>query len=188
METEKSIWNATKASDFLNIHVETIRWLARQGRIPAFKIGKDWRFQKEALLDWVQTKQSLPQSPLILVVDDDPVTNRFIKRVLEPLGYEVHGASNGEQGLKALAQNAYHLVLLDLMMPGMSGPEFLKSLRQSTVDIPIIIITGYPDSRLMMEANLYGPLILISKPIEREKLIAAVRMVLKEPQETPAMS
>jgi excisionase family DNA binding protein len=54
MRNYSDVMNARDAGDFLKAHVETIRRRARRGEIPAFKVGKDWRFHKEALLSWTQ--------------------------------------------------------------------------------------------------------------------------------------
>jgi excisionase family DNA binding protein len=54
MRNYSDVMNAREAADFLKAHVETIRRLARRGEIPAFKVGKDWRFHKKALLSWTQ--------------------------------------------------------------------------------------------------------------------------------------
>ena len=54
MKNKSDIMNAKEAAGFLKAHVETVQRLARRGEIPAFKVGKDWRFQKQALLSWAQ--------------------------------------------------------------------------------------------------------------------------------------
>jgi excisionase family DNA binding protein len=59
MKSNSDIMNARDAADFLKAHVETIRRLARRGEIPAFKVGKDWRFHREALLTWTKTWERL---------------------------------------------------------------------------------------------------------------------------------
>ena len=70
-------------------------------------------------------------------------------------------------------------MLLDLKMSVMNGPEFVRELRKTHPDLPAIIVTGYPDSKLLMEAYVYGPLMLIPKPIEKNTLLAAVNITLE---------
>ena len=56
MKSESGVLNAKEAAEYLKAHVETVRRMARRGEIPAFKVGKDWRFQKEALKKWAETQ------------------------------------------------------------------------------------------------------------------------------------
>jgi len=77
-----------------------------------------------------------------------------------------------------LGQEDFHLILLDLAMPEMNGPQFLKRLAEMNKRIPIIILTGFPDSQLMMDAMKYGPITLMAKPIDHVALISAVRAAI----------
>lgn len=62
-------------------------------------------------------------------------------------------------------------------MPEMDGPTFIKTMSERGLNAPIIIITGYPDSHLMLEASRYGPLTLVPKPINAAILRGAVKMI-----------
>ncbi len=178
MTASDDVLNAQAAADLLGAHVETIRRMARKGIIPAYKIGKDWRFRKAALLSWSQAHPGAKQQTTILVVDDDDGVRRLIGRYLAPLGYRLLTASTGIEGLDHVQSTAVDLVLLDLEMPVMNGPAFMRELRRRQLETPVILVTGYPDSELMLEASRCGPLMLISKPIDRQILLSAVSMTL----------
>jgi len=60
-------------------------------------------------------------------------------------------------------------------MPGMNGPQFLEELRKTHPSLPVVIVTGYPDSELMQQATQYAPLMLLAKPIDSELLERTVR-------------
>jgi len=171
--------NAQQAATLLGAHVETIRRMARKGDIPAFKIGKDWRFYRSSLISWLGTNPGIKKQFCILVVDDDAAVCRLLKRYLEPAGYRVITAPDGKDGLIHIQRHSINLVLLDLEMPTMTGPEFLNELRKQHENIPVIVVTGYPDSNLMMQATRFGPLTLIPKPIDKKMLLAAVSMTLE---------
>jgi excisionase family DNA binding protein len=171
--------NAQEAADFLGAHVETIRRMARRGTIPAFKIGKDWRFNKASVLTWSKTNPGINNQRAILVIDDDAAVRRLMRRYLEPMGHLVLTAPTGVEGLAYLDSHSIDLVLLDLQMPVMSGPVFIRELRRAGMHTPVIIVTGYPDSTMMLEASRYGPLMLVPKPIEPEVLLSAVRMTFE---------
>lgn len=172
------VFNAQEAADFLGAHVESIRRLARKGELPSYKIGKDWRFRKDALVSWAGTHSQRQNSPCILVIDDDAGVRKVIKRFLEAEGYRVRLASNGSEGLQCLNRESIDLILLNLKMPGMNGPEFLNEFRKAHGTLPVIVATGNPDGELMAEAVKYGPFTLLAKPIDRKQLVLAVHSAL----------
>ena len=78
----------------------------------------------------------------ILIVDDDDVTLNFFKRLLSKNGYTVFSASNGREGLRMLNFMTVDLIMLDLIMPELSGLDFLKIIREREItDVPILMIT-----------------------------------------------
>lgn len=178
MALGKQVLTTKEAAELLSVHVETMRRLARRGDIPAFKMGKDWRFRREALLHWADTHHMRRLEPAVLVVDDDEGVRELARQFLEAEGCRVATAPNGEEGLRHVTQGVPDLILLDLKMPRMTGAEFLKRLREEDPDVPVIVITGYPDSDLMQEAMRYGPITLVAKPLQREQLLRAVHTAL----------
>jgi excisionase family DNA binding protein len=178
MTGESDVLNAQQAAAFLGAHVETIRRLARRGGLPSFKVGKDWRFRREALVRWLEDQASSGGQPCVLVVDDDEGVRNTLARLLGRLGCRTRQATDGAAGLQEIAREAPDLVLLDLLMPAMTGPEFLRALRVTHPILPVVIVTGYPDSELMHEAARHGPLLLLAKPVDPDLLERTIRMVL----------
>ncbi|MFH1807533.1 MAG: response regulator [Pseudomonadota bacterium] len=174
------VLDARAAAELLGVHVETLRRLARRGGVPAFKVGKDWRFDRAALQRWTQTEAVPARVTTVLLIDDDRLVLKAMRRVLERQGCRVLTALDGLQGLAQVRSESPDLVLLDLQMPAMSGPEFLRELRRTRPEMPVIIVTGYPDSKLMQQAIPYGPLMLLEKPASPSQLEGAVRMALGE--------
>jgi len=195
------VMSALEAAAFLGVHVETLRKLARRTEIPSFKVGRDWRFRKEALGRWAEqqrphglasapiasreidaqrARDAFEGKPSVLVVDDDEKVCRAMCRIVERLGCNARIATAGPEGLGLVAREVPDLILLDLAMSGMNGPEFLKELRKTHPELPVVIVTAYPDSELMERATEYAPLMLLAKPIKRELLERTVRMVLGE--------
>lgn len=178
MTRDTDILNARQAAEFLCAHVETVRRLARRGEIPSFKVGKDWRFHKEAIQRWSEDQQPTSHQLTVLIVDDEEGICVAHRRIVKKLGHSSIWATSGAEGLEIIATNPPDLILLDLMMPDMKGPEFLRRLRLSDPEMPVIIVTGFPDSALMTEAATYGPLMLVSKPAGAGQLERAIRMAL----------
>ncbi len=166
------------AAEILQIHEETLRRLAREGQVPAFKVGGGWRFSRVALRKWIEAQGSRVSVPLVLLVDDDPNVHLIVKHCLTGAGYGVITASSGEEALAILEKARPSAILMDLHMPtGMNGPATIGEIRRLHGQVPVIVVTGYPDSDLMNEALAYGPIGLLSKPFEFAQLLAAVRMV-----------
>lgn len=179
MIKDQVVLNTQAAAEMLGVHTETIRRLARKGELPSFKVGKDWRFRKDVLMEWMEKSFHINTLGYILVIDDDPGIRRLIRRHLENEGYHVITATDGREGLEVVSSNNVQLVLLDLKMPGMMGPEIIAEIKKTHPHLAIIIVTGYPDSQLMMEVNVLCPVMLIAKPIDKRILIEAVVTTLE---------
>ena len=178
MQRSSDVLNASQAAEYLGAHVETVRRLARRGEIPAYKMGKDWRFRRDALERWAEAYHRLLKSAHVLVVDDEEVIREFARRVLEPEGYRVSEASTGAEALDMMRQDKPDVVLLDMSMPVMDGPSTLAEIRARWGRLPVIILTGYPDSDLVHKALQYSPITLFGKPVDPQKLALAVKDVL----------
>lgn len=123
----------------------------------------------------------------ILIVDDEPQICTLVQRVLATGGFRVTTANSGEQMRKAVRAGAIDLVILDLMLPGESGLDLLRSLR-ATSQVPVIILTalGEPVDRVVgleLGADDY-----VAKPFEPREILARVRNVFRraEPPTPPA--
>lgn len=115
--------------------------------------------------------------PLILVVDDGPKNIKLMRAILEPAGYDVIDAANGEQAIQLARSHAPALILLDLMMPGMDGfavCDHLKGLK-STRHIPIIVITAREDGESESRCFAIGAADYIAKPISVPVVLARVK-------------
>ena len=160
-----------EVSDYLGLPEETIYKYARNGRIPASKIGRFWRFNRGDVDNWVAKHSNRGSSSLsILVVDDEELVRSLLVRWLTDMGCDVHTASNGMEALQKVADNKLNVVFLDLMMPGMNGVETLAEIRERDKDMDVVILTSFFDSPMMEKALAYGPLTLVRKPIEKETL------------------
>lgn len=117
----------------------------------------------------------------ILVVDDLPDNCLLLQTLLESEGYEVEVAYNGYKALDLIALNPPSLILLDVMMPEMSGLEVIRRVRQnsSLPFIPIVLVTGYCESHLEKDSDEKADG-LISKPIDFDHLLNLVQIVLQK--------
>jgi putative two-component system response regulator len=117
----------------------------------------------------------------ILVVDDEARNLKLMEALLKAESYEVETASNGEAALAAVERRKPDLILLDVMMPGMSGFEVAGALKLSpeTKGIPIIMVTSLADRQSRLNALNMGAEEFISKPVDRAELWVRVRNLLR---------
>ncbi len=118
--------------------------------------------------------------PNILVVDDEMGMREGCRRALTRQGYTVSVAEHGAEGLRMLREGSFDLVLLDAMMPGVGGLEFLDRAQERDSDIICIMITGYATVDLAAQAMKRGAQGFLPKPFNSDELLAAVRGGLEE--------
>ena len=128
----------------------------------------------------------MPQEKHILVVDDEPGIQDFIRRNLELRSFKVSLASNGLEALAQFDQAKFMLVILDIMMPGMDGLEVCRRIRQKST-VPIIILTALGEESDKIAALDQGADDYLTKPFGVGELLARVRAVLRRSHwsETP---
>jgi len=120
----------------------------------------------------------------ILVVDDEPQIRDLLKRFLTLRGYKVRVASDGQQALTMVEQEAPQLIVLDVYMPGINGVEVLRQLRRRKFTGGVILLTGSQDDKLLQEALDLGSVDVMGKPVDLERLALAIQVgcILTEQQ------
>lgn len=113
----------------------------------------------------------------ILVIDDDVSVRNFLKRGLSFEGFQVETAESGELGLRAALDRAPHLMILDLMMPGIDGFEVLRRLRSADVQLPVIMLTANDEPEAQMEGLNTGADDYVIKPVHFDVLMARIRAI-----------
>ena len=117
--------------------------------------------------------------PRVLVVDDEKRIRDACHTMLSNEGFEVDRAENGEIGLKKIQETHYDIILLDLMMPGLSGLEVLPQIRNTHPDTVIIVITGYATIEHSVEAMKNGAFDFIPKPFSPQDLRIVVTKAIE---------
>lgn len=115
-----------------------------------------------------------PKNLRILVIDDEPDVREMLEFLLEEEGFSVDTAPDATNGLAKLAARDYDLLLLDLMLPDMSGMEALKRIRKEDKDLPICMVTAHGSTSVAVEALKSGANDYFSKPFDNEKLILEI--------------
>jgi excisionase family DNA binding protein len=162
---------------YLKLPVSTAYRLAEHRQIPGFKVGRQWRFDRPVLDAWLARK-AVTRVATILVIDDDPAVCDLFASALAREDRKVLTATDGEQALALAKRRPVAVAVLDLVMPGLNGVQTFRQLRALDASLPVIIVTGFPDSRLLQEALAIGPFTVLAKPVGLQRLRAAVGMLL----------
>ncbi|MDT3740275.1 MAG: response regulator [Candidatus Kapabacteria bacterium] len=121
----------------------------------------------------------MTQKPYILVVDDNKITTKLLKRYLEANGYEAVEAYDGIECLEKVAERHPDAIVLDVMMPRMDGYDTVAQLKAdpATAHIPVVIVTALNDVPNQIKSIGTGADDFLSKPIEEKLLIAKVKLL-----------
>ncbi len=115
----------------------------------------------------------------ILVVDDDKNTRTLMKLVLEGDNYSVLTACNGEEALAVMDSSHVDLVVLDVMMPGMDGYQLTRALRESSNNLPILMVSAKQLPADKKQAFLVGTDDYMTKPVDEEEMLLRIKALLR---------
>lgn len=116
----------------------------------------------------------------ILIADDHPIVRTGLKQILEdaPVKLTCEEADDGRQVLKKTSKTPYDLVLLDIAMPGIGGLDCLKQIKKETPQLPVLIISMYPEEQYAVRALKAGASGYLTKQSAADELLLAVKKVL----------
>ncbi|MCA9979614.1 MAG: response regulator [Anaerolineales bacterium] len=117
----------------------------------------------------------------VLVIDDEVVVREAVEDILESIDIVVISAGDGREGIALFQAHRDKIsgILLDMKMPGLSGPDTLRELRQLDPHIPVILSSGYSEDETKKAIADQGPAIFLPKPYNFEELIAKVEELLR---------
>jgi two-component system response regulator HydG len=113
----------------------------------------------------------------ILLVDDEPLMRLSMVDALEAVGYDVHAAASGTEGIEAIRQKAFDLVITDLRLPGADGLSVLKSTKDKAPQTEVVVITAHGSVETAVGAMKLGAFDYITKPFQMEELLLIVERV-----------
>lgn len=183
--------------EYLQVNLRTVYRLIKAGKIPAVRVGRQWRFRKRDIDAWLESqrpRQARPAAaapartavpaagtrPRILVVDDEAVIRDLLSKTLALAEYDVDLAPDGRHALERLRIIPYDLVITDLKMPGIDGLSVIREARRLKADIPVIIITGFSSEASAIEAVNLGVSGYLTKPFRVPRVLAAAAKALGE--------
>lgn len=124
----------------------------------------------------------------ILLVEDEEYMAQAVTQVLEKNNYTVDLAHDGEYGLDCALSGIYDIIILDIMLPGRSGLEILKTLRQEKIAVPVLLLTAKSETEDKVTGLDLGADDYLTKPFEMQELLARLRVLARRKQEITVQS
>jgi excisionase family DNA binding protein len=171
-----NLMTVKETAEYLRIPLPTVYYLVQRGQLPAIQIGGRWRVKKDMLDRDVLHKEEEGQ-PSVLVVDDDTGLQQMFRLFLKKEGFARTVVGTGKEALSALQKQKFELCFLDLQLPDTTGDEIYKEAKEIQPDMPIVIITGYPDSQMLNNILKLGPVTVLKKPLKAETLQQTMQML-----------
>jgi excisionase family DNA binding protein len=191
--TDDHFLTTEEVLDYLQVNLRTVYRLIKAGKIPAVRVGRQWRFRKRDIDAWLDSSRQTGRGdgkdrpgdrPRILVVDDEQAVRDLLAKTLTMADYDVDSAPDGASAIDRLRAVEYDLLITDLKMPGMDGLSVIREARRTAPDLPVIIITGYSTEASAIEAINLGVAGYLTKPFRLPRILAATARALGEPVPT----
>ena len=181
--------------EYLQVNLRTVYRLIKAGKIPAVRVGRQWRFRKRDIDAWLDSQRprgatrptpSAPARPApagnsrprVLVVDDEASIRDLLAKTLALAEYDVDVAPDGRSALERMRLYPYDLLIADLKMPGMDGLTVIREAKRYKTDLPVIIITGFSTESSAIEAVNLGVAGYLTKPFRVPQVLAAAAKAL----------
>lgn len=175
-ESHHNLMTVKETAAYLRIPLPTVYYLVQRGQLPAVQIGGRWRVKRDALDKDVLHNEEQGQ-PTVLVIDDDGIIQDLFKVFLKKANLSRLIVGSGKEAIAALEKQKFDLCFLDLQLPDITGDEIYAFAKSQQPDLPIVIITGYPDSEMLDHILRHGPVTVLKKPLQIEQLQQALRML-----------
>jgi len=197
--TDEVFLTTEEVLEYLQVNLRTVYRLIKAGKIPAVRVGRQWRFRKRDIDAWLDSQRrgdrpaASPAAPVrntrqrVLVVDDEASIRDLLSKTLALAEYDVDTAPDGTTALDRMRAFSYDLLIADLKMPGMDGLTLIRQAKRIKADLPIIIITGFSTEASAIEAVNLGVAGYLTKPFRVPQVLAAASKALGVPTPTPAV-
>ena len=194
---DESFLTTEEVLEYLQVNLRTVYRLIKAGKIPAIRVGRQWRFRKRDIDAWLESQRprggrpapsfqaarsaaAAAGRPRVLVVDDEASIRDLLSKTLALAEYDVDLAPDGRSALDRLRIIPYDLLITDLKMPGVDGLTVIREARRLKADLPVIIITGFSNEASAIEAVNLGVSGYLTKPFRVPRVLAAAAKALGE--------
>ena len=193
--TDEVFLTTEEVLEYLQVNLRTVYRLIKAGKIPAVRVGRQWRFRKRDIDAWLDSQRPRGDRPAarnhrhrfatrrqrVLVVDDEASIRDLLSKTLALAEYDVDTAPDGTSALDRMRAFNYDLLIADLKMPGMDGLTLIRQAKRIKADLPVIIITGFSTESSAIEAVNLGVAGYLTKPFRVPQVLAAASKALGAP-------
>jgi excisionase family DNA binding protein len=165
-----------ETAKYLRIPLPTVYYLVQRGQLPAIQIGGRWRIKKDSL-DKDVLKEDRAGQPTVLVVDDDVSLQNLFKVFLKKIGFSRVVVGTVKEAIGALEKQRFDLLFLDLKLPDGPADDVYETAKEIDPTLPVVVITGYPDSEMLNRILARGPVTVLKKPLKTEQLKQTIRVL-----------
>ena len=113
----------------------------------------------------------------ILIVDDSTANNILLENLFSSYGYDSYSLLEGDSVLETIKTYNPDIIILDIMMPGLTGFDILKQLKEHSISTPTVILTAYKNNSYEKQAKELGAIEYFSKPFNQEELIKTIKEI-----------
>lgn len=183
--------------EYLQVNLRTVYRLIKAGKIPAVRVGRQWRFRKRDIDAWLDSQRprgaqatavAAPapahraaiksDRPRVLVVDDEASIRDLLSKTLQMSDYDVDVAADGRSAIERMRLHPYDLLITDVKMPGMDGLTVIREARRYKADLPVIVITGFSTEATAIDALNLGVAGYLTKPFQRRQVLGKAAKAL----------
>jgi len=171
----QDVMNLKDLAKYLQMSEASLYHLVSEGKIPGIKVGKQWRFNKKAIDEWLNRKTQAQRTAL--VVDDDPMVLNSILQAIKECGLSCVGANSAKDAAALVREIAFDVVMLDVILPDGSALDIVKALKETCEHIPdVALVTAFSNSSVIEEIRLILPKVeVFAKPIRLSRILQFVR-------------
>jgi excisionase family DNA binding protein len=185
--------------DYLHVNLRTVYRLLKAGKLPAVRVGRQWRFRKADVDRWLEGRPSAERPvpteapatataagpapggrPRVLVADDEEAIRELLAKTLALAEYDVRTVPDGQAAVDLLRARPFELLITDLRMPGLDGLALIREARRLYPHLPVVIITGFSSESSAIEAINLGVAGYLTKPFRVAKVLAVAAQALGE--------
>jgi excisionase family DNA binding protein len=194
--TDEVFLTTEEVLEYLQVNLRTVYRLIKAGKIPAVRVGRQWRFRKRDIDAWLDSQRgprtartaasttpaarpaAVAARPRVLVVDDEASIRDLLAKTLALAEYEVDVAPDGRSALDRMRMYPYDLLIADLKMPGMDGLSVIREAKRYKTDLPVIVITGFSTESSAIEAINLGVSGYLTKPFRVPEVLKQAEKAL----------
>ena len=189
--------------EYLQVNLRTVYRLIKAGKIPAVRVGRQWRFRKADIDLWLEGQQTTTPGPVpspaprpaagppvrdaqpaapprVLIADDEASIRDLLSKALALAEYDVDAVPDGRTAIARLRAGSYDLLITDLKMPGIDGLTLIREARRLAPALPVVVITAYSSEASAIEAINLGVTAYLIKPFRITKILATAAKALGE--------